>query len=516
MSRPKRLSEALGAAAALALVACSSIKSSDGERREQPTVPTPQVVAYPPASWRLSSDDDLRRTVVWVSHIVISFDKSSLTDTVFRPPGWNPEGTPEPRSEAAAFTRAYDVRVALSKNPGDFARLAKAYSDDVVTKDAGGSLGGIRAYQLPSQYLDALATLEEGEVSSIFRIVGGFSIIQRHPMPPDSQVSGRRIVIRYQGTYGGFPGVEVDRKRADALQLATQVLNQLKATPDGFDALVKTYSENADRAQMGDIGEWSLRAPCDLGREVEQLGAMRVGEVSAPLDSPVGFEILQRTKNVPRATYAMDSIQLKFDPTVPKEHPSSSQSIHARALKIAEDVSRDPKLFEHFSGLYKQPQKWTLGRGPSEITSAVERLAYGQIGREPVESRTWFYVIPRRLDPGTVPAEPPFRYTLPKPERPDLEAIIRSSEGNALAKQTRELAKDAAHALQSDPAAAGTVTSVMGSLAASFENETPEARVESWRVAVDELHGQLSSPAFTDFRSFVDQWVRKAIMGQPR
>ena len=119
MSRPKRLSGAFGAATALALVACSSIKSSDGDRREQSTAPTTQVVAYPPASWRLASDDELRRTVVWVSHIVISFDKSSLAGTVFRPPGWNPEGTPEPRSEAAAFTRAYDVKGAseIGKRP---------------------------------------------------------------------------------------------------------------------------------------------------------------------------------------------------------------------------------------------------------------------------------------------------------------------------------------------------------------------------------------------------------------
>jgi PPIC-type PPIASE domain len=125
--------------------------------------------------------------------------------------------------------------------------LARAYSDDVVTKDRGGSLGGVRAGQIPAEYRDALAELKPGEISRVVKTSAGYDVLVRRPMPVDGAVAGRRIVIRYRGTVGGPAGSKSGRTRDAALDLAVDVASEARKGQRPFEDLVQQYSENADR-----------------------------------------------------------------------------------------------------------------------------------------------------------------------------------------------------------------------------------------------------------------------------
>ena len=116
---------------------------------------------YPRGRWRLAPFSELNQTALWVSHIVIRYAGSDATP--FRVIGWSPDPEAPARSQEEALERAATVADLARKSPGTFSHLAATYSDDVVTKDRGGSLGGVRAGQLPEEYLDALADMKPGK-----------------------------------------------------------------------------------------------------------------------------------------------------------------------------------------------------------------------------------------------------------------------------------------------------------------------------------------------------------------
>ena len=201
------------------------------------------------------------------------------------------------------------VSAELIRDPGAFERVAKERSEDVISRDAGGMLGGVRASQLANcDFLDVLATLKPGEISRPFQTPYGFHILKRYPPPPARQVTGERIVIGYTGAFGL---VETSpRSREDALTLANEVAAQAKEMPGRFHELVERYSESEDRREHGDFGTYSTRDPAYLPVEVQRLSALMPGEVSGPVESRFGFEILKRVPNKRRRDYAMTAIEV--------------------------------------------------------------------------------------------------------------------------------------------------------------------------------------------------------------
>jgi parvulin-like peptidyl-prolyl isomerase len=419
------------------------------------------------------------------------------------------------RSEQEALSRALEVVELAVKHPATFSELAERYSDDVVTRDEGGSLGGVRASQLPAEYRDALAQLRPGQVSRVIRSQFGYHVILRRPVPRDATVAGKRIVIRYRGTFGGPPGVASARTRPDALALARRVAQLARENTKGFDDLVAQYSENADKIQQGDLGVWSVRDPGYLSREVERLSALSMGQISEPMDSRFGFEILMRTEATPRKRYAMQAVELRFDPSVSAEHAASKAKVRARAQRLISDLEQDASRFER---LQKQEccegtRQWTSGRGPLGVDAVLEAVKLGAMARAPIES-DWVYVIARRLDPSTLPEEPKPTYELPAPAAPDFEKLVATIEGSALAGNVRKLSAELQRALHLDTPRMQALERRMERLAVSFEKEwrTPEERVAGWRRTLFSVRGELGPEGYARFDRFLKAWATRMLM----
>ena len=312
-----------------------------------PPAPGDRPEPYPQGSWRAAPPTELDRTVLWLSHLVIRHVDVDGSRTPFNLTGWQSGALPATRSRLEAFQLAERL-ARQAQEQGNFAELARQYSEDATTNQRGGSLGGVVAGHLSAWpgVLDAVATLKPGEVSRVVETEYGYHLLYRRPAAPEAVVSGSHIVIAHidapwiaLAARGALP----NRSREDALALAHRLCEQARRAPGDFAKLVNEYSEHRDAARGGDFGSWSTREASGYPREIETLAQLDVGEVAEPLDTVFGYQVILRTPNRPRASYAMTKIQLRFDASRPEVDPYSKPSIHAKAQQLARLLRQRPQ-----------------------------------------------------------------------------------------------------------------------------------------------------------------------------
>jgi len=125
-----------------------------------PALPVP----YPRAAWRLVGREELNDVVLWFSHILIRHDDARLDAVSVNTMHWSSVAPPPGRSRAQAAALAEAIAEQARNAPQRFGALAQQYSEDITTKDLGGSLGGMRARTLANwpELLDALAATLPG------------------------------------------------------------------------------------------------------------------------------------------------------------------------------------------------------------------------------------------------------------------------------------------------------------------------------------------------------------------
>jgi hypothetical protein len=393
--------------------------------------------AYVRAPVRLVPWAERDAVVLWVSHILISHSQAQ-SDMVLRPAGWGPDD-PVKRSPSDAASLAERIGSEARAHPDRFEALAREHSDDGVTRTSGGSLGGIRATQLPDEFLDALTVLHPGEVSDVVTTSQGFHILLLRAPPPRETVAGLRIVLRYVGV-PFVEGKPPTRSHEEARTLAQQLIQRAKAGMS-FADLVDQYSEHRDRILHGELGSWSTTAPAYNAREIETLRSIEVGAIAEPMDSVFGYQVLERVEVPPPRPYAMAAIRIKYSPAVPPEDPHSRPSVERDTRGLARRFHEAPMEFVRSHEKYGAPEveTWEFGHGEPELTLALDKLKVAEVAASPVEIPA-YYVVPMRLDPALVArAEPPLRYELPQRATPDLEEVFRNAETTRLLSYVAEL-----------------------------------------------------------------------------
>ncbi|EJM98282.1 peptidylprolyl isomerase [Herbaspirillum sp. YR522] len=193
-----------------------------------------------------------------------------------------------PEQLAQRRERAEDVLRQL-RTGADFAKTAAAYSDgaDALT---GGDLGWRAADRLPQLFIDATASLQDGQVSPIVKSGNGFHILK---------LVGRRSA---DNTQASAPAVQQTHARHILIKVtqvvtaaeARRKLTELKERLDNggnFEELAKLYSNDLSAAKGGDLG-WVY--PGDTVPEFERaMDQLKPGEVSQPVESPFGFHLIQ-------------------------------------------------------------------------------------------------------------------------------------------------------------------------------------------------------------------------------
>lgn len=168
----------------------------------------------------------------------------------------------------------------------DFAQLAATYSE---SNDAmqGGDLGFRPVDSLPQVMSSAIANLQPGQVSDVVRSPSGFHIVKllgrrggSNALPQVQQTHARHILIK----------VTEITSESEARRKINHVQERLKVGDD-FAALAKLYSQDGSAQKGGDLG-WLY--PGDTVPAFEQaINALKIGEISGPVQSPFGFHIIQ-------------------------------------------------------------------------------------------------------------------------------------------------------------------------------------------------------------------------------
>ncbi|MFK3737762.1 SurA N-terminal domain-containing protein [Massilia sp. TN1-12] len=95
----------------------------------------------------------------------------------------------KPADDAAAKAKAEAALAEVRKNPGDFAKIAKAQSQDPGSAELGGDLGVVEKGVFVKPVEDAIYGLKEGETSGLVRSEFGYHIIKVTKVVPATQKS---------------------------------------------------------------------------------------------------------------------------------------------------------------------------------------------------------------------------------------------------------------------------------------------------------------------------------------
>lgn len=391
-----------------------------------------QPTTYERARWRLAPEQ-LDRVLLRVAHIAIRHRATNGEESTLRSPGWLPDKEVT-RTREQAIDLALEVADAARRAPERFAALAREHSDDTVTAPWGGSLGVMPASHLPTQFLDAIATLQPGQVSKPFETEYGIHVIKLEQTPPEQQLAATRVLIAYRDSALAIvrPGHTREREHAEAIALAHRVYEEARAPGADFHALVERYSDSPDVEQGGDLGVWSTYAPMIRPLVLEALSRVAIGEVTAPVDTPEGVQILLRTPAEPRERFAAE--YLAVSPLNDRPREEMRDDMH----KIVAEIQAKPEAFDAYRRTLccRAPLVWSRGRGlGAEVENVLRQLGVGELARAPVETATGLYLVKRLFVP---PEDHLAALTrLPSPAAPDIDSLIRNANGPMLAYNLR-------------------------------------------------------------------------------
>lgn len=190
---------------------------------------------------------------------------------------------PSDSVENAAKERAWEVLELLAKG-GDFATLARSFSEDPKTRARGGDWGWMEMEDLSATRPElalVLNQLKTGQISPPFRTRQGYIILKK-----ENEQGGR---VRL-----GTILINVPLTRADTIRArnrANMVRNKaLSGMP--FDSLAKLYSDDPQTGSEGGyLGEFLLEGLSPPFNQV--IANLNTGDISEPILSEHGFHIIQ-------------------------------------------------------------------------------------------------------------------------------------------------------------------------------------------------------------------------------
>jgi peptidyl-prolyl cis-trans isomerase D len=236
--------------------------------------------------------------------------------------------------------KAEDILKQVKKG-GNFADLAKKYSEDPGSKDKGGDLGFITKGQTVPEFEKTAFGLEKGQVSDLVKTQYGFHIIKVLENEPARTKPFEEVKdsLRAPMVLG-----EADKQASDtADKIASEVRRSNKVSLDDLAAKFHlTVSETRPVATADPVLE--------LGNSKEIKDAMfqlRTGEVSLPIRTDRGYVVLSVKDIQPAHQGTLEEVRARVVSDIQKE--KALQQVVAKA----DELSRRVKAGEKFDVVAK-------------------------------------------------------------------------------------------------------------------------------------------------------------------
>lgn len=189
-----------------------------------------------------------------------------------------------PEDVQKAKTKVDEALVALDAGT-NFAKVSASFSDAPNALE-GGNIGWKSGSQVPTLFLDALKTMQKGDVSTALRSPNGFHILKVNDKRGGSspliieQTHARHILIKLS---------EIMSEK-DAKQKIDGIKERLD-NGEKFEVLARQFSEDGTASNGGDLG-WVN--PGDTVPQFEKaMNTLKQDEISEPVLSPFGWHVIQ-------------------------------------------------------------------------------------------------------------------------------------------------------------------------------------------------------------------------------
>jgi preprotein translocase subunit SecD len=315
-----------------------------------------------------------------------------------------PELTPDQQKELDDFNKKAEEKATtiLGKviSGGDFAAIAKEFSEDEATKSEGGDLGYITEQTNP-EIISAVENLKTGQTTrELLRTSQGFEIIKFEDKrtkadpfknnEPEKEVKASHLLICYKDIEGCESGLSKEEALAKIKGLKE------KATPKNFQDLVKANTtEPGGKESGGELG-WFGK-----GRMVKPFEdaafSISKGTISEPVETQFGYHLIYKEDEREINEYKVSRILIKTktaEELIGEESEWKNTELTGKNLKRAsvefnpndgtpevslEFDSEGAKLFEDITGRnVGKPVAIFLDNYPISIPNVNEKITGGK------------------------------------------------------------------------------------------------------------------------------------------
>lgn len=192
---------------------------------------------------------------------------------------------PSAEANATAVAKLDSIRNVVMAG-GDFAEMARLYSQDRGSNSRGGSLGYITAGRYPYTFELTAYSIKPGEVSEVIESPVAYHIVKTGDhRPARGTVRASHILIMDQK---GTPEESAARKaRIDSIYAV------LKASPSKFEDMAMRYSDDKGSARQGGLLQWFGSGM--MVQEFDSVAfALPVGQISEPFRTQFGWHIINK------------------------------------------------------------------------------------------------------------------------------------------------------------------------------------------------------------------------------
>jgi len=260
-------------------------------------------------------------------------EEVNLRQIVIKTPPAGPDGKVDQKALDAARAKAQEVENKL-KAGGNFAELAKKYSEDEATAKNGGELGWVRRGQTMPEIDKAAFSMQKGQDSGIIQTALGFFIIQVE----DKHSAGLKPLDEVKPQIESAIAQEKATREADAL--ANKVVAEARTTG----------MQNAAQKNGLSVVSTGLVTPTDslpgIGSAPEFTQALFQAKEKNPPDEirlPQGYVVFQVEAIQPPATPTLEDIKSRVENDFKNERAGALLAEKTQQLADRAHASHDLK-----------------------------------------------------------------------------------------------------------------------------------------------------------------------------
>jgi len=243
-------------------------------------------------------------------------------------------------AEAAEVKKKAEEALNKAKHGGNFADLAKQYSED-TTKDKGGDLGWIVRGQTVPEFEAAAFSLPKGSISDLVKTKYGFHIIQ----VIDRESARTQTLDEVKATIVN----QLQQDKAEQLgeTVSTQIADEIRRGGKvPIEDLAKKFNMTTGEAKLVEANQPLPELGNALGL-MDSIFHQRVGDVGAPIHTDLGYVV-----------FSVKDIQQSHPATLAEVHDRvASDYRHGKAVELAksraEELAKRARTGENFPAAAK-------------------------------------------------------------------------------------------------------------------------------------------------------------------